>query len=448
MTYRRKVNRLSDILIPIVLIFVVLGALDIPIYLVILAATVYLQAFIIHIPITGIFSSLIESIAKSSFLCVPFFILTGSLIQSSSLGTRLINCFVSLFKNVRAGIALACLIANAFFGAISGSAPAAVATFSKIVYAPLKAEEGDATATGLITSSGALSTIIPPSITLIIFGLATETSVTQLFMAGFFPGILLVGLVTLYLIWNANKRLKREAIERKLTLEELKKHDGPIFDWKEIKDSFIKGIPVLILPVIILGGIYSGLATPTEAGAIAALYSFIVPTFILRETKLSKLPSILLDAVRVTSQIFVLIACSTAFAQATAMAQLPQMITALFSNMNGLTFLFMLNILLLIVGCFFDSGAAILILSPLLMPTARKLGLDPVHLGMIFCVNLSIGMFTPPFGLNIYVAQSVLRKSMGFITRSVAPYVVIYIIGLLIITYVPQVSLWLPRVLF
>jgi len=442
------VNRLAEILLPIVLIFILFAALNIPIYLIILAATVYLQVFVINIPITGIFNSLLESIAKNSFLCVPFFILTGSLIQSSSLGTRLINCFVALLKNVRAGIALACLIANAFFGAISGSAPAAVATFSKIVYEPLKDEEGDKTATGLIASSGALSTIIPPSITLIIFGLATETSVAQLFMAGFIPGILLVALVTIYLIWNANNRLKRIAIEKEVALKEPRSNNGSLYEWKEIKESFIKGIPVLILPVIILGGIYSGLATPVEAGAIAALYSFVVPTFILRETKLSKLPAILKDATRVTSQIFILVACSTAFAQATAMAQLPQMLTDVFSNMNEITFLLMLNILLLIVGCFFDGGAAILILSPLLMPSARALGLDPLHIGMVFCVNLSIGMFTPPFGLNIYVTQSVLRKSMGFIARSVAPFVIIYIIGLLLITYIPQLSLWLPRLLF
>jgi len=439
---------MAETVIPILLILIVLGALNIPIYLVILAATVYLQVFVINVPVTGIFNSLIESLAKNSFLCVPFFVLTGALIQSSSLGTRLINFFIALLKNIRAGLAVACLVANAFFGAISGSAPAAVATFSKIIYEPLKEEEGDKTAIGILTSSGALSTIIPPSITLIIFGLATETSVTQLFMASFLPGVLIVLLVTIYLVWNANRRLKRIAVEKKITYEDLKHRKGPIFNWKEIWHAFVKGIPVLILPVIILGGVYAGLATPTESGAIAALYSFIVPTFILRETKFQKLKSSLIDATRVTAQLFILIACSTAFAQATAMAQLPQMITAYFANMSQFGFLLLLNILLLIVGCFFDPGAAILILAPLLMPTAVSLGINPVHLGVVFSFNLSIGMFTPPFGLNIYVVQSVLRKPMGYISRSVAPYVILYIAVLFIITYIPQISLFLPKLLY
>jgi C4-dicarboxylate transporter DctM subunit len=204
---------------------------------------------------------------------------------------------------------------------------------------------------------------------------------------------------------------------------------------------------VLILPVIILGGIYGGYATPTEAGAIAALYSFVVPMFVLRETKFNQMPQILKDAARITAQLFILITCSTAFAQATTMARLPQMLTESFANMDMFSFLLMLNVLLLIVGCFFDASAAVLILAPLLMPTAGNLGIDPVHLGIVFCVNLSIGMFTPPFGLNIYVVQSVLRKSMTMISRSLVPFIILYIIGLLIITYVPQISLFLPALL-
>lgn len=438
---------MAEIVLPILLILVILGALNIPIYLAILAATAYIQVFIINVPMTGIFNSLIESLAKSSFLCVPFFILTGSLIQSSSLGTRLIDFFVAILRNIRGGLAIACLVSNAFFGAISGSAPAAVATFGKIVYEPLKDEEGDNLAVGLLASSGALSTIIPPSITLIIYGLATETSVARLFMAGFVPGLLIVVLVGAYLVWHANKRMKATSVQKVITYEDVVNSETKIIDNRQLGKAFVRGIPVLILPVIILGSIYGGYATPTEAGAIAALYSFIVPKFVLKEIKMKQLPAILKDGARITAQLFILITCSTAFAQATTMARLPQMLTESFASMNMISFLLMLNILLLIVGCFFDPSAAVLILAPLLLPTARNLGIDPVHLGIIFSVNLSIGMFTPPFGLNIYVVQSVLRKSMGMIVKALVPFIILYIIGLLIITYIPQISLILPSLL-
>ena len=214
-----------------------------------------------------------------------------------------------------------------------------------------------------------------------------------------------------------------------------------------IKKAFKEGILVLLLPVIVLGGIYSGLCTPTESGAIAALYSFIVAFFVYKDLKPSNLMGIFKDSAKTTAQIFILIAVSTAFAQAATIAQLPLLIQGMFSGVGKIGFLLILNIVLLIVGCFFDSSAAILIFAPMLLGTAVSLGISPLQLGIIFTVNLSIGMFTPPFGLNIFVSQSVLKVSMSDVAKSVLPFIGLYVLGLFLITYIPQISLILPQLL-
>ena len=426
------------ILVPCAIILVVLAVLNVPLYLAILGPTLYLAIFVVKVPVESIFTGMFDNVAKTSFLCIPFFILTGTIIQASTLGSRLIDFFMVLLRHTKAGLAVACLFANALFGAISGSSPAAVATFGKVVYEPLAKAQGPSLSTGIIVSSGALSTIIPPSITLIVYGIATETSVTSLFMGGFLPGLLLVALVAVYLFWRCSRNIKLGLYDAQVQ---------PRATAGEIKTSFIRAIPVLILPVIILGGIYSGIFTPTEAGAVAAVYSFVVAVFVLKDIKFSALPKQLVDAGKTAGQIFILIAVSTCFAQMATMAQLPALVTESFGSFDKFMFLLMLNVLLLIVGCFFDTSAAVLILAPLLLPTAKLLGIDPIHLGLVFTVNLSIGMFTPPFGLNIFVAQSILKKSMGEISKALIPYIILYIAGLFIITYVPGLTLLLPNLL-
>ncbi|MDR1571312.1 MAG: TRAP transporter large permease [Clostridiales Family XIII bacterium] len=428
---------LSSLLLPAAVILVALAVLNVPLYLAILAATMYM-AFSMGLSLDGMFSGLFNNIAKTSFLCIPFFLLTGTLIQSSSLGIRLIRLFMVLLQHTSAGLAIACLLANALFGAISGSSPAAVATFGRIVYGPLAKAQGEKLSIGLITSSGALSTIIPPSIMLIIYGIATDSSIARLFMAGILPGLVLVALVSAYLQWRCKKNARLGLYE-----SEIKPRAGA----GEIRAALVEAIPVLVLPLIILGGIYCGLFTPTEAAAVSAVYSLVIAVFVLRDISLKALPSVLVDACRVTGQTFVLVASSTLFAQVITMAQIPGMITESFSSLDKAVFLLLLNLLLLVVGCFFDTAAAILILAPLLLPTALLLGIDPIHLGIVFTVNLSIGMFTPPFGMNIFVAQSVLEKKIGLISRAVVPYIAVYIVGLLLITYAPGISLLLPGIL-
>ena len=413
------------VLLPVLRILFVLIAMGMPIYVGILASNIYRQVFVNHLGLTNLFSGMFEGMAKNSLMAVPYFVLAGGFIASSSMGERLIGLFKVFLKRVRGGLAIACVFANAVFGAICGSPPAATGTFGKITYDPMSRQYDDKLALGLVTSAGALSSIIPPSMILIVFGIATDTSVGHLFTAGILPGLLIVLFLTIYLII----RCKPKTSEK------------PEFVPGERKTAFLRSIPVLILPVIILGGIYGGFFTPTEAGAVCAVYSFVLSVFILRDIPFKALPGVLMNAAKTLGQIFMLIACSTVFGQALNISRAPQYLVDAFSNMSSFQFLLMLNILLLIMGCFFDSGAAVLILAPLLLPAAKALGINPVHLGIVFTVNLSIGMFTPPFGMNIFVAQSVLGEPMSKISKALVPFILLYIAALLVITYVPAFSL-------
>lgn len=404
-------------------ILVILAALGVPVYIALMGSTIFLM-FENGMPMTNVVTGLYEALTKGSLMAVPFFVFAGSIMANTSLGRRLINLFAVALRGFRPGLAISCVASNAVFGAISGSAPAATATFGKIIYKPMYDRYDDATAVGLITSSGALSTIIPPSIMIIMYGIATETSITKLFLCGIIPGLLIVLVVGIFLCIRCRK---------------FEKQSHP--SGREIGRAVVESIPVMLMPIIVLGGIYGGFCTPTEAGAVAAIYSLIVGVFILKDIKPKMLIPILKDAALTTAQVFILVAVSSVFAQATSIAQFQTALLKLMSGLSPTTFLLILNVILLIVGCFFEGGSAILILAPLLVPLAEALGIDKMHLGIIFVINLSIGMFTPPFGLNIFVTQGVLGKSMGMISKSLVPYIICYIIVLLLITFIPQLSL-------
>ena len=421
-----------SVILPVIVILIVIVFLNCPIYIGILAAAVYLQVFINNMPLQNLFIGLFESLAKNSLLAVPFFIFAGTLIADSTLGNRLINFFIASLRNVKGGLPIACLVANAFFGAISGSASAATATFSRIAYEPLEEYHGEKLSLGIITSSASLSSVIPPSITMIIFGVATETSIAKLFMAGFLPGILVVIIVGVYLIIRTSKTQAYSKDEIKVG---------------GVKQTLIKGLPVLVLPIIVLGSVYGGITTPTETGAIAAIYTLVVSVFVLRDLNLRKLFDCAKSTAKITAQVFLLVATSSVFAQAATITQLPTYILDSFVGLNTWQFLILLNILLLIIGFFFDPSAAILVFAPMLFPVAMHLNIDPVHLGIIFVLNLAIGMFTPPFGMNIFVAQSVLKKSTGAIAKACIPFVFLYILAIIMVSYIPQISLLLPTVL-
>lgn len=416
--------------LPVILIFVALMAFGFPIYAVMLTCTIYLQVFVNHMPLQNMFTGMFEALTKNSLLAIPFFVLAGNLMATGSLGKRLVE-FVNVFlKKIPGGLAVSCVGANAIFGAISGSAPAATGTFGKILWDPLRKVYGEREAAGLITSSASLSPIIPPAMTMIIFGLITETSVAKLFIAGLVPGILIALINGVYLFVKYRKAASdatRIPGERRAAIKQ--------------------GIPALLLPVIILGGIYGGVCSPTEAGAIATIYALIVSLVVIRDIKPRQLPSILLSSAKTVGTVYILTAASNVFSQALTVTQAPVVLQSAMAGLTPLTYLLILNVLLLILGCFIDPAGAMLIVVPLVAPVGLALGIDIIHIGVIFAVNLAIGMFTPPFGLSLFVASSVLERPIGFIARGCIPYVFCYLIALVLVTYIPEISLFLPRLL-
>ena len=419
-----------QIVLPVLIILFVMLFLNFPIYVALFSCTLYLQIFVNQMPLQNLFNGVFEALTKNSLLAIPFFLVAGNLMATGSLGHRLVDFCYVLLKKIPGGFILSCVVANGIFGAICGSAPAATATFGKIFWTPLRKEFGDEAAAGVITSSGALSPIIPPSLTLIIFALVTELSLSKLFIAGFIPGVVCVLVLFIYV------RIK------------YRKHNANVVREKgEVLKALKYGIPALLLPVIILGGIYGGIFTPTEAGAVSAIYTAIVSVFVIKDISLKDFPKIFVDSGKTIGQLFILIAAGTAFSQALTISQVPNALVESMGDISKMGFLLTLNIMLLILGALIDPGAITLIIAPLALPIAYIVGVDPIHLGIIFAVNLAIGMFTPPFGLNIFVAQSVLKQPMGVIVRGCIPYFFCYIISLIIITYIPQISLVLGTIL-
>lgn len=417
----------TNILIAFV-ILIGLILLNFPIYIAIFASGVYLMVFVNHMPLQSVFTASFEGLTKNSLLAIPFFILAGCLISEGTLGRRLIDCFSTLLSGVRGGLPLACLLSNAVFGAISGSPPAATAVFARIIHKPIAEAESEDMATGLVVSAAGLSSIIPPSVTMIIYGVVTETDVGAMFIAGIIPGLIIVGIVGMYIVARSKARSGIKA-DRKLVFQ-----------------AWWRGIPVLLLPILVLGGIYGGFVTPTEAGALSVAYCTVLG-LAMREIRPRDYIGVLKKAMRTIGQVFLLIASSTFLARALTVSQFPQKVTMFFDGFSPVVFLLMMNVLLLIVGCFFDPSAAILVLAPMLLPSALALGINPIHLGIVFVVNLVIGMFTPPFGLNIFVAQSVLGYDVKYISKCLVPYICLYIVSLVLITTIPEISLWLPRMI-
>lgn len=410
----------------LVLIILALAFLGVPMYLSILAGSFYIMLSL-GIPVTSICTAMYESLAKVGIMAIPFFMVGGEIMSRTSLGERLINLFAVLLRPFRAGLAVACMVSNAVFGAISGSAPAATATFGKIIYKPLEEQYDEKTATGLITTAGALSAIIPPSVVMILFATIAEVPIDDLFLCGVVPGILIVVIVSVFM-----------SVKTRIEGKGKKQSAAPL---REVWQAFKRSIPVLLMPVIVLGGIYGGAFTPTEAGAFCAVYALVVGVFILRDIKPRELADIMRTSSTTTAQVFIILASGTVFSQAVTYAGYDSALKALFSGLSRVEFLLILNVVLLLIGCFFDGGSAMLVIAPLVVPICTAMGIDLLHAGIIITINLTIGVFTPPFGLNIFVAQGVLNKSMGLVGRSVIPYLICYIAALMLVTFVPALSL-------
>jgi C4-dicarboxylate transporter, DctM subunit len=368
-------------------------------------------------------------------MAIPFFILAGALMETGGISRRLVNFANSLVGTMTGGLAVVTVVTAMFFSAISGSSAATTAAIGSILIPAMVKKGYNVGFAGATTAvSGELGVIIPPSIPMIIFGISAGVSMTDLFIAGFLPGVLIGGSLIL-LVWFLSKSRGYQG-ETGIT-------------WGMRFKAFKEAILALLMPVIILGGIYGGIFTPTEAAVVAVFYSFIVGVFVYREMNWKRLIEIFSKSAITTSIIMIIIANAGMFGWILTREQVPQKVAAFFTAFSDspYVFLIMVNILLLFVGMFFETSAAIIILAPLLTPVAVSLGIDPVHFGMIVIVNLAIGMVTPPVGVNLFVAAQVANIKLERLTKALIPFFIVLILNVLIISYVPALSLWLPSLL-
>jgi C4-dicarboxylate transporter DctM subunit len=391
-------------------------------------------------PLSTIMSSVpfLFSAATSKFvlLAIPFFILAGNIMEKAKISEKLIRLAEACVGHVRGGLAIVCVVVACFFAAISGSGPATVAALGLVLIpGMIKAGYNPAFSAALMGCAGAIGVIIPPSITFVVYGSIADTSIGDLFKAGVIPGLIMgAGLIITALL-----------VGRKMDLKPLPKASGKE-RWAAFKDAFWG----LLMPVIILGGIYGGIFTPTEAAAVAVVYGLIVGLFVYKTIKLKDLYDIFIDSASTTATIMFITACASLFAYVLTRARLDVAISSGLVNLtNGSTFVFFIivNIVLLIAGCFLDGTSACYIFVPIIAAAATKLGYDPVALGVLCVMNLAIGNATPPVGVCLYVGCSVAKVSLKDISKAAAPYILAAILSLLLITYVPQITLLLPNMM-
>ncbi len=374
-----------------------------------------------------------ETSEHYTLLAIPFFILGGMFLTTGGVARRMIRFANAVVGHLRGGLAMASVMACMLFAAVSGSSPATVVAVGSIVIAGMvRAGYPKPFAAGVICNAGTLGILIPPSIVLVVYGAATETSVGDLFMAGVVPGILLGVLLMVAIYFRAHKlNLPRQ----------------PRATFGEVMTAGRESLWGLLLIAIILGGIYGGVFTPTEAAAVAAVYAFFIAVFVYRDIKWSGVPHVLIESAKVTVMLMFIVANALLFAHVLTTERIPQMIaeTIIGIGMEPWQFLIVVNVLLLVAGMFMEPTGIILILAPILFPIATRMGIDPVHLGIIMVVNLEIGMVTPPVGLNLFVTSGITGMSVGEVVKAALPWTLLLLSFLILITYVPWISLALPN---
>lgn len=406
-------------------------AVGTPVFLVFLTAVAVTMMFVLPIPPAALQQVLFGGLDNYALLAIPFFVFAGELMNSSGIANRLINWAMAMVGRVPGSLGVATVGASTAIGAISGSSVAAVAALGKTLYPKLVASGyGKERAGGLLASAGAIDIVIPPSIAMILYGLAAEQSIPRLFIAGVLPGLLMAAMMAAFVVVVAvRKDIPSEGR----------------FDPRVAWQATIEAFWALLMPVFVLGGIYFGLFSPTEAGGFACVYAIVVALFVYRTMTVREIVRAAGDAAILSGQILIIVAAASVITWMLTTMGVPQAIIAWMDalNLNALTFLLAINALLLVIGCFLDPTSAILVFAPLLAPIAISLGIDPIHFGIVMTINLAIGMFTPPFGLNIFVAQSVTGLPAHALYRGVIPFVLVLLLALLIITYVPALSLTL-----
>lgn len=371
-----------------------------------------------------------SSSSKFVLLAIPFFILSGNIMEKAGISEKLIRLAEVCVGHITGGLAIICVVVACFFAAISGSGPATVAALGMIIIpAMVFAGYNSAFSSALMAAASAIGVIIPPSITFVIFGSITDTSIGSLFIAGLLPGIIMGAGLLVVALWKGRK-MKLEVMNKATSRER----------WLAFKDA----IWGLMMPVIILGGIYGGIFTPTESAAVAVVYGLFVGVFIYKKIHFKEFCHLLIDSASTTAVVMFITAAATIFAYVLTRAKLNITIGDAIYNFTGdstILFLILVNIVFLIAGCFLDSTSALYIFVPLFMPVALNLGIDPIHFGVVIIVNLAIGLFTPPVGMNLYVACGLGKVSLKKLSMAIIPFVIVSLLILLIVTYIPQISL-------
>ena len=369
-------------------------------------------------------------------LSVPGFIFAGTVMGRGGMATRLINWISAFLGRVPGGMALTTVSAAELFGAISGSSAATVAALGNVLYRGLRRLGYDERfSLGLITSSGAIAIIIPPSITMILFSVMTNASVGQLFLAGFIPGIVVGLCAAVYCVWYA--------FRHKIT-------EGRTWNAAEMLRTSREVIWTLGAPIIIFGGIYGGFTTPTEAAMVVSVYAVIVSVLVYRELTWREVWAITRETAQLSAKLFIIVAAAGVFSWVLAAESVPQTMVGAVDRLDlpPWMVLLLINLILLIVGMFMDPNSAVVLFAPLLWPLAQHVGVDLIHFGIIYTVNLAIGMFSPPFGLNIFVSCSIFKVSSSRVVSGLVPFFIAYLIALGFITYIPALSLFLPHLMF
>lgn len=377
---------------------------------------------------------------KPTLMAIPMFILAGSLLSKGSAANRIVDFAKSIVGHLPGGLPMSAILACIIFAAVSGSSPATVVAIGSVMFVAIR-EAGypKSYAVGAITTAGSLGILIPPSVVMIVYGVTASglsdlqgreivVSIEALFKAGIIPGLMIGAMVMIYAYCGA-KRLGYKANKVESFSLRLK--------------QFLRAFWALLIIAVVIGGIYGGLFTATEAAGIAVVYAFIISVFVYKDLKLKDLYAVCLDAAITTAMIFLIIGCAVVFAHFLTSERIPHSIAEFLiqKEMTWWMFLIVVNILLFVMGQFMEPSSVVMIMTPLLLPIAVSLGIDPIHFGIIMVVNMEIGMITPPVGLNLFVASSLTGLSLKDVVISVLPWLIVMLVGLVLVTYIPQISL-------
>jgi C4-dicarboxylate transporter DctM subunit len=404
-----------------------------PIFVLLLTGAILTFVLFLTVSPVAIHQIMFGGLENYALLAIPFFIFAGELMGAAGIADRLIVWVLALIGRVPGSLGVATVGASTLIGAISGASVATVAAVGKSLYPGLIRDGyGQRFSSGLVSSSGAIDILIPPSIAMILYGAAAEQSIPKLFVAGVLPGLLIALMMAAFVVVRAVQM----DIPR-----------SGKFDLRQFLCTSWGALPALFMPAFVLGIIYFGYSSPTEAGGFACLYAMLVGLFIYRSMSWRDVLDAAARSAMLTAQILVIVATAALFSWILTIGGIPRALTEWLQalQLSQWGFLMAVNVILLIVGCFLDPTSAILVLTPLLMPLVKSVGVDPIHFGIVMTANLAIGMFTPPFGLNIFVARTILGVPLETIYRGVLPFAVVQIAALLIITYWPDLSLILTR---